>query len=156
MHGFLIWKVGNTVFTDNEYGDNFTPDYNQVQYRNGFAPGENITFVVDSNYNGTGRARLKQMGVAIHAKLDGSGGRTKLTSIVEAKNSSGRPSKFKLLATVAGDPRDDRYTTGYFTTKFNNVTINNKPADLNRYPADNDYSTTTKNGNNVEFFVYRR
>ena len=94
-------KVGDIVFTDT--GTNFAPGYNQVQYRNGFAPGADITFVVDSNYNGTGRARLKQMGYAIHAKLDGSGGTTYLTSIIEAKNSSGRPSKFKVLATVAGN-----------------------------------------------------
>ena len=59
-------KVGGTIVTTDD-GSNFVAPYNQVRYKNGYLPGETINFYVYTNYNSTGKVRMKLEGFAAHA-----------------------------------------------------------------------------------------
>lgn len=117
------WKpaflVDGKMITANVSDGYYGSGYDQVTYKNGYKPGENIDFYAYSNYNGTGYLRLKMMGYATHATSAGSGTNTYLTTIVEYKKSI-TATQFKALATIG---EDSDAASGSFTATISNITV---------------------------------
>lgn len=131
----------------------FYPGYNGVQFKNGFAPGVNVSTIIYANNNG--KIRLKQQGYAICGDLNCSNTTdTYMVSIVDSKNTynlgSSNINSWKVLGVLAGSE------TGKvkYTTDFNDIKIDNQVVQSSQFNTpDEEKATVTRTGNNVKIQV---
>lgn len=142
-------KVGTERFTVDK--KNYVEGYDQVLFRNYYLPGTKVGFYAYSDYNNTGKVRLKTMGMARYADEKGNGTNTFLTAIAEYSTSVGTPTHFKVLATLAteeGTPEPK----GSYTASISDIKLGGTA------PSESDYETPVtkkatlfRSGNRIEF-----
>ncbi|OON98733.1 MAG: hypothetical protein ATN35_03735 [Epulopiscium sp. Nele67-Bin004] len=148
---YNLWKpyfsLGNSATSDTV---DFASGYNEVQHVNGYLPGTDVSFVIESNNNGY--IRLKQMGYAKYADRLGNGTNTYLTSILQIKQSPGTIQNFKVLATIASSSSSDSSIKGNVSATFKNIQLDGSTNNTYLTPST-DYATVSRSGNNVSISV---
>jgi hypothetical protein len=146
---WLIYFNGTNNPDDTNYGAKmeFKSGYNQVQYKNGFVPGSDVTMHVWRNYSDetvSNAIRLKHIGTANCADMNCNDTTdTFLTSIAEKPNANvSSVTSWKFLTTIAKSPKDTTTVVkGKAYGKFSNITL-----DGTYYTPTNpieDYATVT-------------
>ncbi len=139
-------KVGDTPISEN-----LLVGYDQVIFKNSYLPGTDVGFYVYSNYDNTGKVRLKTMGMARYADKKGNGSNTFLTAIIEYSTSVGTPTHFKVLATIAtkeGTPEP----TGSYTATVSELKVGGAvPSESDYETPTTDKATLNRNENRIDF-----
>lgn len=141
--GYLKWNPVFRYYNGSSLGGGFVSPYNQVQSRNGFRPGVDITYSIYRNLNNA--TRLSQSGYAYCADLTCSTGTGAyyMTSVLEiAATNVSTISSWKFLATLV-----DPFATGNISGKFSNIKVDSTA--YTPYIDTMEKSTITINNNNL-------
>lgn len=144
---YELWKpyfLYNNGQADKGY---FVTPYNEVQYKNGFIPGEIINFTIYKNYNG--KIRYKAEGYAKYSDRNGNGGVTWLISVMESNKtpSIGNVDYWKVLATVA------KSETGKVYGEFMDIKLDGSTPTLGTPEEDHAKITVNQNQGKVTISV---
>jgi len=138
---YFIFKNKNQV--DQGTAD---PQYSQVQYKNGFVPGTEVTITLEKNVNGRIRFTIKGTAKCNDPNCNNPT-QTILTYIIQSNTNPniGKLDYWKVLATIADNEAGKNYA------QFNNIKIDNVNASL--ATPEVDKASITTSGNNVTITV---
>lgn len=128
------------------------PSYDEVRYKNGYIPGEDINIAVYKNYGG--RIRYKSEGYARHSNRKGEGGPTWLVNVIQSneKPRIGTVDCWKVLGTIAVSS-ESQEARGKVYGKFKNIRIDGSKPSFSE--PEEDHADVRIQGNDVTIKVKR-